>query len=283
MSADDAYLVAEKLIIRLDETGGWLERLDGEAANDGKNFVLKRGPSGCEKRESYVRNLVVKQCLSRGWIRHKNKKFVLADEGQAFLKRRAGGADGFRAQHQSRKEGEAELQPGVRRPVTVNEAESPLGWLHSRKDKRGARLVSAEQLAAGERLARDFYLAQLSPRVTASLSALSSSRRERRSAPGSGAELSLRALEAKERLLGALQAVGPELSGVLLDVCCFSQGLEMAEKNAGWPQRSGKVVLQIALTALGRYYGLISGGDVTGPVRRRIQHWGTADYRPEIE
>src|SRR5688500_4479996 len=47
-----------------------------------------------------------------------------------------------------------------RRSVTVNLAESPLGWLLSRN------LVSRRQYDAGERLRCDWERAQLSPRVT---------------------------------------------------------------------------------------------------------------------
>jgi hypothetical protein len=46
------------------------------------------------------------------------------------------------------------------RSVTVNIAESPLGWLHSRG------LVSLRQFDAGERLRADWERAQLAPRIT---------------------------------------------------------------------------------------------------------------------
>ncbi|WP_448502004.1 DUF6456 domain-containing protein, partial [Sphingomonas sp.] len=53
--------------------------------------------------------------------------------------------------------------PGARgrgRSVTVNVAESPLGWLHSRG------LVDARQFEAGERLRADYETASIAPSVT---------------------------------------------------------------------------------------------------------------------
>jgi hypothetical protein len=51
----------------------------------------------------------------------------------------------------------------------------------------------------------------------------------------------------------ALMAVGPEVAGILVDICCELKGLEDAEKANGWPQRAGKVALQIGLTRLAKH------------------------------
>ena len=136
------------------------------------------------------------------------------------------------------------------------------------------------QFEAGERLRADYWFAHLSPRVTANWSALAPADRSRRAAPSNTAALRDEVLAAKERVIRALMAVGPETSGVLVDICCELKGLEEAEKTNGWPQRAGKVVLQIALTRLAKHYGLIAEGR---PSRRGLRHWGEADYRPRID
>ncbi|MGB3036305.1 MAG: DUF6456 domain-containing protein [Methyloceanibacter sp.] len=55
-----------------------------------------------------------------------------------------------------------------------------------------------------------------------------------------------------------------------------------AERSHDWPQRAGKVVLQLGLTRLARDYGLDVPSDL--PRRRKgIRHWGSEDYRPTLD
>jgi hypothetical protein len=109
---------------------------------------------------------------------------------------------------------------------------------------------------------------------------LAPAERSRRGAPSNAAELRDAVLAAKERVMRSLMAVGPEISSVLVDICCELKGLEEAEKANGWPQRAGKVVLQIALTRLAKHYGLIAERRF---LRRGLRHWGDTDYRPRID
>lgn len=76
----------------------------------------------------------------------------------------------------------------------------------------------------------------------------------------------------------AIDAVGPELSGVLIDVCCFLKGLELLEMERGWPVRSAKIVLKTALGVLARHYNPQAN---TG-TNRKVLHWGSTDYRPRM-
>lgn len=162
--------------------------------------------------------------------------------------------------------------------------ESPLAWLARRKDKDGRPMLSDEEVDAGERLRADFWFAQMTPRVTANWSLLLTSGDGGRGAPDIGPDIRDSVIAARERVRRALASVGPDLAGVLIDVCCHLKGLEASEKASGWPQRSGKIILQIALRQLARHYGLSRATAAeagAGPVR--VRHWGTRDYRPAIE
>ena len=70
---------------------------------------------------------------------------------------------------------------------------------------------------------------------------------------------------------------------MLIDVCCHLKGLEVAERAAGWPQRSGKIVLQLALTSLARHYGLEKPAASETGRSAGVRHWGSEGYRPLFE
>ncbi|HEY0113553.1 MAG TPA: DUF6456 domain-containing protein [Allosphingosinicella sp.] len=133
------------------------------------------------------------------------------------------------------------------RSVTVNLAEAPLGWLRSRGH------ISERQFAAGEKLREDWELAQLSPRVTMRWDA---------SPPGSRrsgaaiADKSDRKIAAQRRFEAAADEVGPGLKDILWRIVCAGEGMRDAETALGWPARSGKLVLAMALDRLADHYRL---------------------------
>jgi hypothetical protein len=133
------------------------------------------------------------------------------------------------------------------RSVTVNLAESPLGWLASRG------LVAARQVEAGERLRRDYEMAALGPRVTMRWDAQPGGQR---GLPAEPLDPTLAGVAAKRRFDAAVAAVGRGLADVLWRVVCAGEGLPAAERALGWPARSGRVVLGLALDRLGDHYGL---------------------------
>jgi hypothetical protein len=269
-----------------EETAG-ARRLLGRLAEAGSAIRPEKGcyllviSSATSRQGLRVPKSLIEFCLRQDWLERSGGDLVLSQAGRAWLRRIETEGDPFREQHQLRAVTLKELD-GIRRPMLVNEAESPLGWLKSRKSRSGHPLISDAQYEAGERLRADYWFAHLSPRVTANWSALAPSGRSRRGAPFDAASLRDEVIAAKERVMRALDAVGPELAGVLVNICCELKGLEEAERSHDWPQRAGKVVLKLALTRLARHYGL----DVPSELPRRrkgIRHWGSEDYRPTLD
>jgi hypothetical protein len=176
----------------------------------------------------------------------------------------------FRARHLDVSVRDLMTEAGVAQ-VLVNDSESPLAWLARRKGRDGRAMIAADQFIAGERLRADFTRAHLAPRVTSSWSGIGRTR----GAAGSAAEMTDMIVAARQRVRLALEACGPEFSGLLLDVCCFLRGLEDVERERGWPSRSAKVVLQLALDRLARHYGQRS--EARGDAHVKIRTWFADD------
>lgn len=134
------------------------------------------------------------------------------------------------------------------RSVTVNLAESPLGWLRARG------LVSGRQFEAGETLRGDWEMASLGPSVTMRWDAPPPGQ-SARAAPDH-AEPTLVQLAAKRRFEDAVAVAGGGLADVLWRVVCAGEGMREAERALGWPARAGRVVLGIALDRLADHYRL---------------------------
>jgi len=140
--------------------------------------------------------------------------------------------------------------PPARRPrrrarvVTVNRAESPLSWLAARG------LVDARQVEAGERLRRDYKIAQLGPRVTMRWGVCVDG------GASGGLDPTLTQIAAKRRFDAAVQVVGRGLNDVLWRVICAGEAIPAAERALGWPGRAGRLVLGIALDRLADHYRL---------------------------
>lgn len=145
-----------------------------------------------------------------------------------------------------------ELDParGVprRRRVTVNVAESPLSWLYAR-----GRITDRQRLA-GNMLRADFERALLAPRVTQAWDA-SPAERAPRGAPDPAAATHAQ-IEARRRFHGAIDAAGPGLSDILWRVICAGETMPDAERSLGWPSRSGRLVLTLALDRVADYHRL---------------------------
>jgi len=173
----------------------------------------------------------------------------------------------------ARKTETIELEYGEK--VEINPSESPLAKLFRLRNGAGISFISEDEFRAGERLRSDFTRGAMMPSISArwDMGVGNSTR----SGPGGMAEFTDIALASRMRVERALEAVGPELSGVLIDVCCFLKGLELVERERQWPVRSGKMLLKMGLSMLHRHYNPHLGKE---PRSTGIVHWGAEDYRP---
>lgn len=281
---DGAVQAVRRLLAFLASGGG-----APSGAADGGRMTLVRADGSSRSFERSV----VAATLRAGLVREDpaTGAIALADPGRQWLKRAAAERteDGFAAQHRTLERRTVETGAGTstsHTSVEVNLAESPLLMIARLKDRDGAPFLAPEAVAAGERLRRDFTRAGIAPRISANWEAsVAPGGRQ----AGGAADVGDMALDARRRVERALTAVGPELSGVVLDVCCFLKGLETVERERRWPARSAKLMLRAGLLALDRHYaGGRAPGDGQGQDEgrgqgRRTHRWGADDFRPRAD
>ena len=205
-------------------------------------------------RELLAQDLITSTSASR---------ITITEDGAAYLRRAEAAAQPkpspalWQRQHQlhvvQRVEG-----PRSTQRAEVNLAESPLGWLYSRRGADGARLLEAGHLTAAARLRSDFDAAGLSPRITAAYDGLPVSRKR---SVSPSMPLPLRAIAARQRYQNAVDAMGPGLGDIVVRTCCYLEGMEHAERDLKWPARSGKVILRLGLDRLIAHYDALDYQD----------------------
>jgi len=219
---------------------------------------------------------LVAELVHKKLVLQDDNKLLLTDAGKFYLKQMLNPDFDIADQHRECKPVSLNKNGG-QRVAYRNSNESPLMRLFTRKTKAGMTYISIEEFQAGERLRKDFERAQLQPKISASLN----------SAIGQGSASNLSqssdisdfAIDARKRVSLAVERLGPELSGVTLDVCCFLKGLELVETERKWPPRSAKLMLKTALSLLVYHYG-ISGYE--NKRSGKLSVWNGTDYRPTI-
>ena len=126
--------------------------------------------------------------------------------------------------------------------ISFNADESPIAWLRRRKDRSGEAMISQSQFDAGRTAARRFLVRADDAAHDDQLVFLVA--HATRAPPRRGSRFGGRHAATTRQPLPsgvrrALAAVGPELCGVLIDVCCHLKGL--GGGGARWPAgRSGR-------------------------------------------
>jgi hypothetical protein len=263
---------ARRVLRKLAENGAYI------AATGTHSFGLFVRRNGFARPVLKLESVVVKCLSAQGFIaplrtgKDGAARYAISADGESHLRRASVSHDPFGAQHRVMGTRQIELtRHGQSVRHVVNLAETPLGWLASRRGPDGKPMISQAQFEAGERLREDYTRAQIMKRVTVDWSLPLSGEGPARGSAEKG-EIGDSALDARERLDAALAAAGRDLSSLLIDVCCHLKGLEEAERARHWPARTAKVVLRIGLSRLAEHYGL-EAQDKPPP---RLRHWRAA-------
>lgn len=125
---------------------------------------------------------------------------------------------------------------------------------HPRKGE--AALLAKHDSAAGQKFQEDLERAGLRQQITQSWSYASLVLKTTKGSAGPQRNEPVAMLDARTRVQAACVAMGPELSGLLIDICLYDKSLAIVERERGWPARSGKLAVALGLKALARHYGL---------------------------
>ena len=229
------------------------------SAKSGSYFQLSREGS----RPIEVSTRAMTYLARKGWVKRDGKLLKIGEKAPAL----------HSGNPNARPTEEIQLlENGTARNVRRVTVESPIDYLALRKDKNGVPLLGKSEWAAGDRLRSDFTRANM----LAGIGMRWGEPIRVSGGAGGGVTQTDAAMAARTRVAKALDAVGPEFSGLLLDVCCFLKGLEQVEVERKWPQRSAKLMLRAGLSILSRHYA------PPEKTAAKIRNWGTDDYRPTL-
>lgn len=216
-------------------------------------------PGGDQRRRplASVTEATVRELRASGAIEATGEALVLTEAGRKRLERIKAERQRHGAQHRDEAGETRPDERGVRRSVRVNRRESPLARFREADPATGRAFLESAEFEAGERLRGDLDRSTLNPRLTMDWSAPPAGKQPRGPARDpAGASDS--ALAARERVLSALSAVGGPLDSILLDCLWRERGFDEMERAGGWPRRSAKLALKLALQRLALHYGMLS-------------------------
>lgn len=275
-AANKAILMVLRFLAGAGAGGGVVEQNEVSAIpseadtkeQNGTHVRLLRG----DGRKLPVTQQILGHLTKSGAVVCVDRAYHLSPEGRSALKRLLAGDGAVFADQHRNLERRTDCENGQ---VQVNITESPLGGLSRLKQRDGTVWFPSELIAAGDRLRSDFTRGQYLPGMGVRFDNVGS---RGSTARGAGiAELTDAAMAARLRMEKALAAVGPELAGPLVDVCCYLKGLEMVESERQWPRRSAKLMLRAGLERLARHYAPPSRNRAEGS-----RSWGANGYRPEL-
>lgn len=211
-------------------------------------------PQGDRRRRplAKVSQAALQRALSDGAVAAGEGGYLLTGDGAARARRNGAGAAGFAVQH-GPIERRILTDPDGERPVFARTGGGPLARYLKPANGRPPLLEPVHATAA-DMLVRDYERSALTSRVTRDWSGVPGAKT--RSAPKDRAEAPVSRLDAQTRVMDALDAVGPGFDRLLMNVLIRETGMASAERDLGWPERTGAPALKMALERLAIHYRL---------------------------
>ncbi len=235
----------ERALARMSATGALLT-----AELGGARFALF--PNNDKRRRPLARLSAeeARALEASGVLAREGDGYALTSAGRTHVTREAAAPDeAFVAQHRAVVDRAVIEVDGRARRVRGHDADAVLRRLAALRDGDGAAWLNGAEIAAVARLRSDWEMGErgLVRGSDWSAAPLGSAAR----GPLNQAERAAGAFcDARRRVAETLERLAPPLRRVVERVCLRGEGLEAMERGEGWPARSGKLALKLALAQL---------------------------------
>lgn len=235
----------ERALARMSATGALLTPERG-----GARYALY--PNNDRRRRPLARLSAdeARALEANGALTRVGKAYALSEAGRARATRDAAiPSEAFAAQHRPVIDRTVVEADGRTRGVRGHDADATLRRLAALRDGNGDAWLDSAEIAAAARLRRDWEMGERGLVRGSDWSAPPNGAGAR--AASNRAESAAGAYcDARQRVSEALACLALPLRRVVERVCLREEGLEAMERGEGWPARSGKIALKLALAQL---------------------------------
>ena len=209
-----------------------------------------------------------RRCRPVGWLGHDDLQTLLSAGvieknkigyglAASYRKRAlAGGEKGtvktFSAQHRQSQTRQLYHPDGIASPTQSTRGGTSTDRLLNLRDKAGHRFFQTHEIEAAARFMQDYARSRMGAVVTQNYDGGANARGTR---ANTAEDISNQALDARTRVMAALDAVGPGLDQSLKLLHETDTTMGALETNQQWARGSGKTVLKLALGRLSNFYG----------------------------
>lgn len=179
--------------------------------------------------------------------------FVLSEAGRARLRREAGAEDAFLAQHATLEARVVVDSAGAERIVRGVVQTNVLRKLAALPGANGSAWLSAAELQAAQLLRADWEARQAGLTRGSDWSAPPIGSAARGASNAQERAMAARC-DRNRRVADAMGALAPPLRRIVERACLYEDGLEAIERGEGWPARSAKLALKLALAQLAQAF-----------------------------